>query len=305
MIEVRGLTKRFTTTLAVDDLTFTVQPGRVTGLLGPNGAGKSTVMRVIMGLDAPTEGTATINGRRMADLPRPLRAVGALLDAHAVHGGRRAHDHLLCLAHGNGIPRRRVDEVLGLAGLDTVADHRVRTFSLGMYQRLGIAAALLGDPATLILDEPANGLDPEGILWIRTLLRNLADEGRTVLVSSHLMSETALTAGRLVIIGRGRLLADDSVDSLLRSRAVAEVLVRTAGDSAPFASWLAASGATVRSGIGGCLLVSGLEAAEISALAMSRQVVLAELTPRRISLEDVFMTLTRDSVEFNGTQRAA
>ncbi len=305
MIEVRGLTKRFTTTLAVDDLTFTVQPGRVTGLLGPNGAGKSTVMRVIMGLAAPTEGTATIDGRRMADLPRPTREVGALLDAHAVHGGRRARDHLLCLAHGNGIPRRRVDEVLRLAGLDTVADHRVRTFSLGMFQRLGIAAALLGDPATLILDEPANGLDPEGILWIRTLIRNLAYEGRTVLVSSHLMSETALTVDRLVIIGMGRLLADDSVDALLRSRAGGEVLVRTAGDSAPFASSLAASGATVRSGPGGGLLVSGLVAAEISALAMSRQVVLAELTPRQASLEEVFMKLTRHSVEFRATQGAA
>jgi ABC-2 type transport system ATP-binding protein len=234
-----------------------------------------------------------------------MREVGALLDAHAVHGGRRAYGHLLCLARSNAIPRWRVDEVLQLVGLENVADHRVRTFSLGMFQRLGIAAALLGDPATLILDEPANGLDPEGIQWIRNLTRDLADEGRTVLVSSHLMSEMALTVDHVVIIGMGRLLADTSADALLRPRTAGTVLVRTAGDPAAFASWLADSGATVRFGPGGSLLVSDMGTTEISGLAMARQVVLAELTPQRISLEEVFMDLTRDSVEFGATQGAA
>jgi ABC-2 type transport system ATP-binding protein len=305
MIEVQGLTKRFGSTLAVDDLTFTVRPGQVTGFLGPNGAGKSTTMRVLMGLVAPTEGIATIGGQRIAELHCPMREVGALLDAHAVHGGRRAYNHLLCLARSNAIPRWRVDEVLQVVGLENVADHRVRTFSLGMFQRLGIAAALLGDPATLILDEPANGLDPEGILWIRNLIRDLADEGRTVLVSSHLMSEVALTVDHLVIIGMGRLLADASAESLLQSRASGNVLVRTAGNSAAFASWLIDAGATVRCGTEGCLLVSGLATTDISGLAMTRQVVLAELTPQRISLEEVFMELTRDSVEFGVTQGTA
>src|SRR5690348_5385735 len=215
MIEVHGLTKRFRSGAAVDELTFTVQPGRVTGFLGPNGAGKTTSMSMILGLTRPTRGTATIGGVPYRSLRAPLREVGALLDARAVQGGRRARDHLLFLARSNGIPARRVDEVLGITGLDTVAGRRAGKYSLGMAQRLGIAAALLGDPRVLLFDEPVNGLDPEGIRWIRALLRSLAAEGRTVFVSSHLMSEMALTADHIVVIGRGRLIADASVDALI------------------------------------------------------------------------------------------
>ncbi|MDQ1417205.1 MAG: type transport system ATP-binding protein, partial [Acidimicrobiaceae bacterium] len=216
MIEARGLTKRYGDKVAVDDLTFTVQPGVVTGFLGPNGAGKSTTMRMLMGLDKPTRGTATINGRRYVDHPAPMREVGALLEAKAIHGGRSARNHLLALAATTGIPRRRVEDVIGLVGLSEVARKRSGGFSLGMGQRLGIASALLGDPGTLILDEPVNGLDPEGILWIRNLLKALAAEGRTIFVSSHLMSEMALTASHLIVIGRGRLIADVSVEKLTR-----------------------------------------------------------------------------------------
>jgi ABC-2 type transport system ATP-binding protein len=304
MIEVSGLTKRFKATLAVDDLTFTVRPGMVTGFLGPNGAGKTTTMRVILGLDAPTRGTATICGRRFADLPAPMREVGALLDAHAVHGGRRAYHHLLCLAKSNAVPRWRVDEVLQLVGLDTVANRRVHTFSLGMFQRLGIAAALLGDPATLIFDEPINGLDPEGILWIRKLTRRLADEGRTVLVSSHLMSEMAAIADHLVIIGKGRLLANASAETLLQNRSTTRVLVR-ASTAKPFAERLIGSGAVVRVGLDGSMLVSGMDSTEIGELALADRVVLSELSPQRVSLEDVFMELTRNSVQFGVTEGAA
>ncbi|AXK33364.1 ATP-binding cassette domain-containing protein [Streptomyces armeniacus] len=303
MIEVKGLTKTFGPTLAVDDLTFTVQPGVVTGFLGPNGAGKTTTMRVLLGLDTATAGSATIRGRRYGDMPAPMREVGALLDAHAVHGSRRAADHLLCLAHSNGIPAWRVPEVLQQVGLDKVARHRVRTFSLGMFQRLGIAAALLGDPAILIFDEPVNGLDPEGIVWIRALIRQLADEGRTVLVSSHLMSEMALTADHLVIIGRGRLLADTGVDELMRSAGRQQVLVHTEHADV-FARRLTGLGATVRFAPEGALCVSGMASTEIWKVASANGVVLSELTPQRTSLEEVFMNLTHDSVQFHVTEGA-
>ena len=227
MIEAHGLVKRYGSTMAVNDLSFSIRPGLVTGFLGPNGAGKTTTMRMILGLDAPTQGSVTVGGRSYRDLPAPMREVGALLDAKALHGGRRAFDHLLCLAQSNGIPRSRVDEVLRLVGLEDVARRRAKGFSLGMGQRLGIASALLGDPAVLIFDEPVNGLDPDGIHWVRTLMRALAAEGRTVLVSSHLMSEMALTADHLLVIGKGRLIADTSVDEFVRSSSQQSVHVRS------------------------------------------------------------------------------
>ncbi|WP_372662272.1 ABC transporter ATP-binding protein [Amycolatopsis kentuckyensis] len=295
-IEVRGLTKRYGPDTVVDDLSFTVEPGQVTGFLGPNGAGKSTTMKLILGLAAPTRGSATIGGRRYQDLPVPLTEVGALLDAGAVHGGRKAHDHLLALAVSNGLPRRRVGEVLAATGLESVAGKRTAGFSLGMRQRLGIAAALLGDPRVLIFDEPVNGLDPEGIRWIRDFMRSLAREGRAVLVSSHLMSEMAQTADHLVVIGRGRLVADTAVSELVRGEGT--VLVRT--PDAGFARLLATAGATVREGAEASLVVSGLTSGEIGKLAAYHGVALAELTPQRVSLEDAFMDLTRDSVEYEG-----
>lgn len=295
-IEVRGLTKRYGPDTVVDDLSFTVEPGQVTGFLGPNGAGKSTTMKLILGLAAPTRGSATIGGRRYQDLPVPLTEVGALLDAGAVHGGRKAHDHLLALAVSNGLPRRRVGEVLARTGLESVAGKRTAGFSLGMRQRLGIAAALLGDPRVLIFDEPVNGLDPEGIRWIRDFMRSLAREGRAVLVSSHLMSEMAQTADHLVVIGRGRLVADTAVSELVRGEGT--VLVRT--PDAGFARLLATAGATVREGAEASLVVSGLTSGEIGKLAAYHGVALAELTPQRVSLEDAFMDLTRDSVEYEG-----
>ncbi|MFC7580757.1 ATP-binding cassette domain-containing protein [Schaalia naturae] len=304
MIEVRGVTKQFTETKALDDLTFSAKPGRVTGFLGPNGAGKTTTLRVILGLVAPTHGTATIGGRHFTDLPSPMREVGALLDAHALHGGRRVQDHLRCLATSNAIPPHRVNEVLDLVGLGDVADRRIRTFSLGMYQRLGIAAALLGDPATIIFDEPNNGLDPEGILWVRTLIRCLADEGRAVLVSSHQMNEMALTADRLVIIGKGRLLEDTSTEALLASRPVSSVLVRSA-QTAHLASLLTEAGASVQAAPDRSLRVTGMDCATIGQIAAGHSVALSELAPRRATLEDVFMQLTRNSVQFGGTQGAA
>ena len=226
MIEARDLVKRYGSTMAVNDLSLSIRPGMVTGFLGPNGAGKTTTMRMILGLDAPAQGSVTVGGRRYRDLPAPVREVGALLDAKALHGGRRARDHLLCLAHSNGIPRSRVDEVLRIAGLEAVARRRAKGFSLGMGQRLGVASALLGDPAVLIFDEPVNGLDPDGIRWVRTLMRALAAEGRTVLVSSHLMSEMALTAGHLLVTGKGRLIADTSVEEFVRSSSRQPVHVR-------------------------------------------------------------------------------
>ena len=247
MIEAHGLVKRYGSTLAVNDLSFSIRPGLVTGFLGPNGAGKTTTMRMILGLDAPTQGSVTVGGRSYRDLPAPMREVGALLDAKALHGGRRARDHLLCLAQSNGIPRSRVDEVLRPVGLEGVARRRVKGFSLGMSQRLGIASALLGDPAVLIFDEPGNGLDPDGIRWVRTLMRELAAEGRTVLVSSHLMSEMALTAGHLLVIGKGQLIADTSVDEFVRSSSRQSVHVRSP-QAAELAALCREAGATVRAG---------------------------------------------------------
>jgi ABC-2 type transport system ATP-binding protein len=297
-IEAQGLTKRYGETLAVDGLTFTIRPGRVTGFLGPNGAGKSTTMRLVLGLDAPSAGTVTVAGRRYADLDRPLHTVGALLDARAVHPGRTAANHLLALAQAGGIGRKRVDEVLGLVGLDGVAGRRTGTFSLGMSQRLGIAAALLGDPRVLMFDEPVNGLDPEGIRWIRTFMRGLAEEGRVVLVSSHLMSEMALTAQHLLVIGRGRILADTGIDEFLDRHGTETVLVR-ASEQDRFARMLRRAGAHLDLD-GDGLVVERLTATEIGKIAAVAGIALSELTPRRGSLEDVFMTLTGDAVEYGG-----
>jgi ABC-2 type transport system ATP-binding protein len=295
-IEARGLTKRYGDRLAVDDLSFTVEPGRVTGFLGPNGAGKSTTMRLVLGLDAPSAGTVTVHGRPYPELPRPLRTVGALLDARAAHPGRTAAHHLLALAQTAGISRKRVDEVLGLVGLADVAGTRAGTFSLGMGQRLGIAAALLGDPPVLMFDEPVNGLDPEGIRWIRTLMRDLAAEGRTVLVSSHLMAEMAVTAQHLLVLGRGRLIADTGIDDFLRRHGTESVHVR-ADDQDRLARLLRRAGAHLRTEDGG-LGVEHLTAAEVGRLAAGAGIALSELTPRRGSLEDVFMALTVDAVEY-------
>jgi ABC-2 type transport system ATP-binding protein len=298
-IDVRGLTKRYGPLTVVDDLTFSVSAGQVTGFLGPNGAGKSTTMRMIMGLAAPSAGSVSIGGRRYRDLPVPLTEVGALLDAGAVHGARTAQDHLLALAASNGLPRRRVGEVLARTGMDGVARRRAGEFSLGMRQRLGIAATLLGDPRVLIFDEPVNGLDPEGIRWIRDFMRSLAREGRAVLVSSHLMSEMAQTADHLVVIGRGRLIADTSMSEFMRAHGEGTVLVRTDA-AAAFALRLSAAGATVHEGPDSSLVVSGMTGAEIGKLAAYHDVALSELAPRRASLEDAFMELTGDSVEYHG-----
>ncbi|GGS68451.1 multidrug ABC transporter ATP-binding protein [Planobispora rosea] len=301
MIELRQLTKHYGRTTAVDGLSFDVRPGMVTGFLGPNGAGKTTTMRMILGLDAPTNGTATIRGRRYADLPAPMREVGALLDARAVHPGRSVLNHLKSLAQSNGIARNRIEEVLGLVGLAQIADRPAGRLSLGMSQRLGIAAALLGDPEVLLFDEPVNGLDPEGVVWIRTLMRDLAAEGRTVLVSSHLMSEMALTADHLVVIGRGRLLADVELAEFIRSSSRESVLVRTP-DAEELACRLRDAGAAVRPGADDTLVAEGLESAVIGKVALAHGVVLHELTPHRISLEEAYMELTRDSVEFGAVE---
>ncbi len=297
MIEARGLTKRYGEKLAVDDLTFTVRPGIVTGFLGPNGSGKSTTMRMLMGLDNPTRGTATINGRRYADQPAPMREVGALLEAKAIHGGRSARNHLLALAATTGIPRRRVEEVIDLVGLTDVARKRSGGFSLGMGQRLGIASALLGDPGTLILDEPVNGLDPEGILWIRNLLKALAAEGRTIFVSSHLMSEMALTASHLIVIGRGQLIADVGVDELTRMASHNRVRVRTT-EAERLRRLLAGDGVGVTSPDPDTLEVTGLDSSEIGLVAARVGIPLIELMPLQASLEEAFMNITRDTVEF-------
>ncbi|MFB7592095.1 ATP-binding cassette domain-containing protein [Streptomyces sp. NPDC056169] len=287
---------------AVDGLSFRVRPGRVTGFLGPNGAGKSTTLRLILGLNEPTSGSATVDGRRFRDLPRGLRHVGALLDAHDVHGGRTARAHLAALARTNGIPRRRVGEVLDEVGLAEVARQRIGGYSLGMRQRLGIAAALLGDPPVLLFDEPVNGLDPEGVMWARGLFRRLAAEGRTVFVSSHLMSEMEHTADDLVVIGRGRLIAAESLAEFAARGSGGGVTVRTADPAAApgLAAALAREGATVRppGGAGGAFTVTGLGAERIGALALRSGAVLAELAARSSSLEDAFMELTADSVEF-------
>jgi len=297
MIEIMHLTKRYGATVAVDDLSFRVEPGKVTGFLGPNGAGKTTTMRAVVGLDLPTSGTVTIDGRRYRDLPVPLREVGALLDAKALHGGRSAAKHLQALALSNGIPLSRVGEVLQMVGLQGVARRRAGGFSLGMSQRLGVAAALLGDPAIVMFDEPVNGLDPEGILWIRQLMRDLASEGRTVLVSSHLMSEMALTADHLIVIGRGRLIADTSISDFIDAGSSGQTLVRSR-DDALLAARLSEAGLSVRPGDAGGLVCSGSGIERIGDIALEARVALDELTPIRASLEEAFMELTRDSVDY-------
>lgn len=297
MIEAVRLSKRYGETIAVDDLSFTVPPGQVTGFLGPNGAGKSTTMRMILGLDAPTSGTVTLNGRRYRELRRPLREVGALLEAQAVHSGRSAYNHLRALALSNGIGRPRVDEVLDQVGLACVAHDRAGGFSLGMAQRLGIAAALLGDPKILLFDEPVNGLDPEGVLWIRTLLRSLAADGRTVLLSSHLMSEMTLTADRLIILGRGRLLAESTVEDLLQSSAGNYVQVRSPKAAAIRARIERNADATVDQD-GDILRVAGVAPKTIGALAAAEGWTIMELAERQSTLEDAYLALTRQSVEY-------
>ncbi len=299
MIEVEHVTKRYGAKTAVDDLTFAVKPGIVTGFLGPNGAGKSTTMRVILGLDRPTSGTATVNGKAYRDLPAPLHDVGAMLEARAIHTGRSAYHHLVAMAQTHGIARRRVQEVIDLVGLDDVARKRAGGFSLGMGQRLGIAAALLGDPATLILDEPANGLDPEGILWIRTLLKRLAAEGRTVFLSSHLMAEMAQTADHLIVIGRGRLMADTTVSELVAQASHdAAVLVRTP-QAAELRDGLAGDGVTVESPERELLEVQGLTSAQVGEVAARHGIVLHELVAQKASLEQAFMRLTGGAVEYH------
>ncbi|MFI1391538.1 ABC transporter ATP-binding protein [Streptomyces griseoaurantiacus] len=298
MIELEGLTKRYGEKLAVDHLTFTVRPGVVTGFLGPNGAGKSTTMRMMLGLDRPTEGHVRIDGQRYEDLTDPLKYIGALLDAKAVHGGRSAHNHLLCLAQSNGIPASRVREVLDTVGLTSVARKKAKGFSLGMGQRLGIAGALLGDPRILMFDEPVNGLDPEGIHWIRTLMKSLASQGRTVFVSSHLMSEMALTADHLVVIGQGRLLADTTMADFIARNSRAFVRVRSP-QYEQLRDALHQAGITVVEAGGGALEVDGDMAEPIGELAARHHLVLHELSPRQASLEEAFMRLTAESVEYH------
>jgi ABC-2 type transport system ATP-binding protein len=303
MIEARGLTKRYGDKVAVNDLSFNVTPGTVTGFLGPNGAGKTTTMRMILDLDAPNSGTVTIGGKRFTDLPNPMREVGALLDAKAVHGGRSAFNHLLCLAQTNGIGRRRVAEVLELVGLTEVAKKRSKGFSLGMGQRLGIAATLLGDPKVLMFDEPVNGLDPEGILWIRNLMKALAAEGRTVFVSSHLMSEMEHTADHLIVIGRGQLLADCTMEEFIARSSGQSVRVRTPQPEL-LAKAVAADGGS-SSFADGALTVQGLNAAQVGDLAFDSGVRLHELAVVRASLEAAFMELTGDSVEYHAAMPVA
>jgi ABC-2 type transport system ATP-binding protein len=293
-IEIAGLTKRYGDTLAVDDLSFTVEPGRVTGFLGPNGAGKSTTMRLVLGLDRADAGSALIGGHRYVDLAAPLRRVGALLEARALHPGRTARNHLSYLAYSQGVPQARVGELLELVGLADVADKRVRGFSLGMGQRLGVAVALLGDPGVLMLDEPVNGLDIEGVRWIRTLLRSLADEGRTVLLSSHLLSEVSVTADHLVVIRGGRLVADCSTAELLDLGSGGSVMVVTP-EPGRLGELVVAAGGRVASADGDVLLVNDLDAPRIGELAAGAALVLHELTPQRASLEDTFVELTADS----------
>ncbi len=316
MIEVRGLVKQYGAKIAVNDLSFDVEPGHVTGFLGPNGAGKTTTMRLILGLDYADAGTVMIDGKRYAGLAYPMREVGALIDAKAVHGGRSAYNHLLCLAQTNNLPRRRVGEVLELVGLTDVARKRTKGFSLGMGQRLGIAATLLGDPAVLMFDEPVNGLDPEGILWIRNLMKALAAEGRTVFVSSHLMSEMENTADHLIVIGRGRLLADCTMEEFIARGSGQTVRVRTPQPdllakavseaipgATPTGARAAAPTATTESD--GSLSVHGLTAAQVGDLAFDHGVRLHELTVVRASLEAAFMELTADSVEYRAGESPA
>jgi ABC-2 type transport system ATP-binding protein len=303
VIRLERLTKRYGDKTAVDDVSAVIEPGRVTGFLGPNGAGKSTTMRMIVGLDRPTAGTVTVNGKHYAEHRAPLREVGSLLEARAVHPGRTAANHLRAVAATHGIPRGRVDEVLGLTGLSAVAGKRVGTFSLGMGQRLGIAVALLGDPKTLILDEPVNGLDPEGVLWVRHLTRTLAAEGRTVFLSSHLMSEMAQTADHLIVLGRGRILADAPIAEVVAGATQGIVRVRTPdGDRLERA--VAAPGVSVRRHDDGSLEVLGATAPQIGDAALAAGVAVHELTPVNASLEEAYLTLTQDDVEYRETQGA-
>ena len=303
MIEARGLSKRYGDTLAVDNLSFTVEPGRITGFLGPNGAGKTTTMRLILGLDRPTGGTVTVDGKPFGKHPWPMREVGALLDAKAVHGGRSAYNHLLCVAQTNDLPKRRIGEVLELVGLAEVAGKRSKGFSLGMGQRLGIACALLGDPKILMFDEPVNGLDPEGILWIRNLMKALAAEGRTVFVSSHLMSEMENTADHLIVIGRGRLISDCTTAEFIAANSARSVRVRTP-QPAPLVRLAAAAGGVVRDDGDGQLLVRGLDAEHLGDLAFEHDIRLHELTPVSATLEQAFMDLTAASVQYRAGQPA-
>ena len=307
MIEAQGLSKHYGSKIAVDNISFTVRPGLVTGFLGPNGAGKSTTMRMIVGLDRPSSGDVTVNGRHYRDHRAPLREVGVLLDAKAVHTGRSALNHLLAVGATHGIGRKRVDEVIALTGLQSVAGKRVGGFSLGMGQRLGLAAALLGDPATLVLDEPVNGLDPEGVMWVRQLTRHLASEGRTVLLSSHLMSEMAQTADHIIVLGRGRVIADAPVADIVAKSTGTAVTVRTP-DAARFQQLLAAENATFTSTEPNLLIVNGILAPRIGELAAAGGIVLHELTPTVGSLEDAYMQLTQNDVEYRtggATEEAA
>ena len=309
MIEAHDLTKRYGDKIAVDHLSFRVEPGRVTGFLGPNGAGKSTTMRLVLGLDRPQAGSATINGRKYADLADPLRTVGALLEAKAMHPGRSARNHLLFLAETQGLPNRRVDEVIELVGLRDVARKRVRGYSLGMSQRVGIAAAMLGNPSVLLLDEPVNGLDPEGILWVRNLMKSLAAEKRTIFVSSHLMNEMAVTADHLIVIGKGKLIADCSTQEFIERSSEKSVLVRSP-EASTLANLIAAEGGKVTpeqptNGQAAGLSVAGLEAPRIGEIAAANGIVLHELTPRLASLEEAYMELTAGSVEYGGNAPAA
>ena len=304
MIEATALTKRYGSTVAVDDLSFTVADGRVTGFLGPNGAGKSTTMRLVVGLDAPSSGRVTVNGRSYHDRRFPLHEVGALLEAKAIHPSRSARSHLRWLAQSNGISPGRVDEVLEQVGISAVARKRAGTFSLGMSQRLGIAAALLGDPEVLLLDEPVNGLDPEGIQWVRRLLRSLASEGRTVFVSSHLMSEMALTADHLIVIGKGRLITDASVEEVIAQASANHVKV-VSPQAAALHSLIIAAGADVEADGDDTLIVTGLECREVGIIAANGGVTLYELSRQEASLEEAFMEMTRDSVEYVADPNAA
>ena len=303
MIEVRGLTKRYGSTTAVDDLSFTVQPGIVTGFLGPNGAGKSTTMRMILGLDRPTRGTALVFGRPYVEAPAPLQQVGALIDAKDVNGGRSARNHLLALAQSNGLPASRVGEVLEMVDLTAVAKRRIKSFSLGMSQRLGIAAAMLGDPRALLFDEPVNGLDPEGIIWVRNFMKALAADGRTVLVSSHLMSEMANTADHLVVIGRGRLIADVSTDEFIARSSSNSVRVKSPQRQELSAALAGASANVVD--VDGYLEVRGMTCAEVGDLAAVNGLTIHELYEDRASLEEAFMELTKDSVEYRADSSLA
>ncbi|GGI75918.1 ABC transporter ATP-binding protein [Pseudarthrobacter scleromae] len=298
MIEATGLTKVYGDKTAVDGVSFTVQAGRVTGFLGPNGAGKSTTMRMIMGLDRPTSGSVTVNGVPFAQHAAPLREVGSLLDAKAVHTGRTAYNHLLAMAATHSIPRKRVQEVIEMTGLGEVAKKKVKGFSLGMGQRLGIAAALLGDPQTIILDEPVNGLDPEGVVWVRNLVKYLASEGRTVFLSSHLMSEMAMTADHLIVIGRGRIIADAPIGEIITGKGQSRARVRT-DQPEQLMRLLADDGVSVEVQDHELLEVTGLPARDIARTALDNRIMVYELTPLQASLEEAYMELTKDEVEYH------